>query len=55
MDRFLEDVIVQGAIGSPVYANAKKTEVAVYLYIHGEWCIAVQAIQVVASLFRAAR
>ena len=28
MGRFLEDVMAQGAIGSPVYVNAKKTEVA---------------------------
>jgi len=30
----------------------KKTEVAVYLYIHGEWCIPVQAIQMVKKLLQ---
>jgi hypothetical protein len=50
--RFLEDLMVQGAIRSPVYVNAKKTEVADYLYIHGKWCIPVQAIQVVKKLLQ---
>jgi hypothetical protein len=39
--------MAQGANRSPVYVNAKKTEVAVYLYIHGELCIPVQTIQMV--------
>jgi hypothetical protein len=39
--------MVQGAISPPVYVNAKKTEVAVYLHIHGELCIPVQANQMV--------
>jgi hypothetical protein len=58
--RFLVDLMALGDIRSLVYVNAKKTEVAVYLYLHGVLCILVKAIQMVkktsaASLIRIAR
>lgn len=47
MGRFLVDLMAQGAIQSPVYADVENWWVAISLCLHGELHIPVKAILVV--------